>query len=167
MNPADGASHLRFSQRYGFRFPLLVDGDGQLIPYDAALHETSVSGQAETGARYNNRVPRLFARVRPATPPRPEARCRSIVSGLLQARGRAREPRTRWGAAARPPDHPRRGLPSQHARGLAPTHPDPTPNHRRTPSAIIQGGGFESRRQFRAASFAPLVSRRQMLTLAA
>lgn len=30
VNPADGASHLRFSQRYGFRFPLLVDGDGQL-----------------------------------------------------------------------------------------------------------------------------------------
>ena len=35
-----------------------LDTDGHLIPYDASLHETSVSGQVESGGRYNNRVPR-------------------------------------------------------------------------------------------------------------
>ena len=35
-----------------------LDADGQLIPYDASAHETSVSGQLETDGRYNNRVPR-------------------------------------------------------------------------------------------------------------
>ena len=35
-----------------------VDEEGDLVPYDAALHETSESGQVETGGRYNNRVPR-------------------------------------------------------------------------------------------------------------
>ena len=37
-----------------------LDTDGQLVVYDAALHETSVSGQVETSGRYNNRVPRLL-----------------------------------------------------------------------------------------------------------
>ena len=35
-----------------------VDEAGDLIPYDATIHETSVSGQVESGGRYNNRVPR-------------------------------------------------------------------------------------------------------------
>ncbi|MGE4602540.1 MAG: hypothetical protein AAEJ65_06520, partial [Planctomycetota bacterium] len=35
-----------------------VDENGELIPYDGAAHETSESGQVESGARYNNRVPR-------------------------------------------------------------------------------------------------------------
>lgn len=35
-----------------------LDEAGRLIPYDAALHETSVSGQVESGTRFNNRVPR-------------------------------------------------------------------------------------------------------------
>ena len=37
-----------------------IDTEGQLIPYDAASHETSVSGQFESRGRYNNRVPRLL-----------------------------------------------------------------------------------------------------------
>ena len=37
-----------------------LDTDGQLVPYDAALHETSVSGQVESDGRYNNRVARLL-----------------------------------------------------------------------------------------------------------
>ncbi|MCH2141302.1 MAG: hypothetical protein MK100_09785, partial [Phycisphaerales bacterium] len=32
--------------------------EGDLVPYDAAAHETSESGQEESGGRYNNRVPR-------------------------------------------------------------------------------------------------------------
>ena len=35
-----------------------LDSDGQLIPYDPELHETSVSGQVESDDRYNNRVGR-------------------------------------------------------------------------------------------------------------
>lgn len=35
-----------------------LDGNGDLLRYVAAAHETSESGQAESGARYNNRVPR-------------------------------------------------------------------------------------------------------------
>lgn len=37
-----------------------IDTDGQLIPYDPSVHETSVSGQFESRGRYNNRVPRLL-----------------------------------------------------------------------------------------------------------
>ncbi|MCH2161233.1 MAG: hypothetical protein MK085_05095 [Phycisphaerales bacterium] len=35
-----------------------LDDQGGLVPYDAAAHETSDSGQVESGGRYNNRVSR-------------------------------------------------------------------------------------------------------------
>ena len=35
-----------------------LDEAGDLVPYDASIHEISVSGQVESGGRYNNRVPR-------------------------------------------------------------------------------------------------------------
>ena len=35
-----------------------VDENGDLVVYDAKLHETSETGQQENGDRFNNRVPR-------------------------------------------------------------------------------------------------------------
>ena len=37
-----------------------VDEAGQLVEYNAFLHETSETGQSQSGDRYNNRVPRLL-----------------------------------------------------------------------------------------------------------
>ena len=37
-----------------------LDESGQLVEYNAFLHETSETGQSQTGGRYNNRVPRLL-----------------------------------------------------------------------------------------------------------
>ena len=37
-----------------------VDEAGQLVEYSADLHETSETGQTESGTRFNNRVPRLL-----------------------------------------------------------------------------------------------------------